>query len=298
MITFLGKRGLTVAVFVTILPICFFLTFYLHLGTESIRVRIGFGHKSASSSNARVSNDIYRTGVGFTNGSVPVLANGKERYTYVTFLSGTLDQADDLEGDNYFAATRILIGQLLHKPETRTIGIDVIVMVTPSVSESRRDRLRRDGVILHPVEFLHVENDEWIHATQHRWVDVMTKLRAWEMTQYSRILMLDGDTMLRQPLHGVFDDQGAKIRPRQQLENMPVLKGEASLPPEYLLGSLSEVWDSNHDFPPKDGTGLKKIGKMNAGFMLLAPSRAMFDYYRSLLNITNSFNPNTRSKTF
>ena len=169
-----------------------FLTLYQAPVTDLSHLRIGLGKGYGSPSPSRLDKDIYRTDTGFTNSSVPILTNGKERFAYVTFLSGTVDQEEDLEEDNYFIATRILVWQLLHKRQTRANGIDVIVMVTPSVSTSRHERLRRDGAIVYPVDFLHVENDSWVHAAQHRWDDVMTKLRAWEMIQYSRILMLDG----------------------------------------------------------------------------------------------------------
>jgi alpha-N-acetylglucosamine transferase len=216
----------------------------------------------------------------------------KEKLAYVTFLSGTVDQDDDLEKDNYLQAVRILVWQLVHNPETKTKH-DVIVMVTPTVSESRRARLKKDGAIIYPVEFLHTENDGWIKAQQHRWDDVMTKMRVWEMTQYSRILMLDGDTMLRSSLDGVFDDPGAQILRTKDTRslNYTALPGEAPLPETYLLSSLSEVWDSSHTFPPGEGTGLKTIGYMNAGFFIMAPSLPAFEYYKSLMDIENSFKP-------
>merc|ERR1712194_741084 len=75
------------------------------------------------------------------------------------------------------------------------------------------------------------------------------------------------------------------------MDNYTAIKGEATLPETYLLGSLSEVWDSTHEFPPTDGTGLKKYGYMNAGFFMLAPSLAAFEHYRSFLEIPNSFDP-------
>jgi alpha-N-acetylglucosamine transferase len=208
----------------------------------------------------------------------------------VTFLSATLNHDEDLENDNYFVAIRILVWQLLHNLETRTKDIDVVVMVTPSVSQSRRDRLERDGAIVYPVEFLRSDN-RWAQAEDPRWGDVMTKLRVWEMTQYSRILVMDGDSMLVRPLDGVFNDPGSKIQKTKQMDNYTAIEGEAPLPPTYLLASLSEVWDSTHDFPPKDGTGLKKIGYMNAGFFMLAPSIPAFNHYRSFLDIPNSFDP-------
>jgi alpha-N-acetylglucosamine transferase len=217
-------------------------------------------------------------------------ADGSEKLAYVTFFSGTLDQDEDLENDKYFVAIRILCWQLLHNLSTRTKNIDVVVMVTPSVSQSRRERLAKDGAIVYPVEFLRAES-RWVKADKERWADVMTKLRVWEMTQYSRILVMDGDSMLLRPLDGVFDDPAAQIKPTQHLDNYTAIEGESPLPETYLLASLSEVWDSTHQFPPTDGTGLKKYGYLNAGFFMLAPSIAAFEHYRSFLEIPNSFDP-------
>jgi alpha-N-acetylglucosamine transferase len=216
--------------------------------------------------------------------------DGSEKLAYVTFLSGTLDQDEDLENDNYFNAIRILVWQLLHQYETRTKDIDVVVMVTPSVSMSRRHRLKRDGAIVYPVEFLRSKS-RWAKAEDPRWEDVMTKLRVWEMTQYSRILVMDGDSMLVRPLDGVFNDPAAQIQTTKQFDNYTALEGEAPLPSKYLLASLSEVWDSTHEFPPTHGTGLKQEGFLNAGFFLLAPSIAAFNHYSSFLEIPNSFDP-------
>jgi alpha-N-acetylglucosamine transferase len=206
----------------------------------------------------------------------------EEKLAYVTFLSGTVDSGDDLEADNYLQAVRILIWQLKHNPNTRTKH-DVVVMVTPSVSQSRRTRLEKDGAIIHPVEFLHTDNDDWIHAELHRWDDVMTKMRVWEMLQYDRILMLDGDSMLLKNLDGVFDDPHA-----HPLRTKP---SNETLPESYLLASNSEVWDSTHKFPPADGTGLKGVGHMNAGFFILQPSLSAFSYYKSLIATPHSFDP-------
>ena len=180
-------------------------------------------------------------------------------------------------------AARILVWQLKHVPETRTTKHDIIVMVTPSVSQSRRDRLKKDGAIVYPVEFLRVEGQDWMNLGNSHFSDVMTKLRVWEMTQYDRILMLDSDSMLVRRLDGVFNDPGAQILATK------VING--SIPSTYLLASNMEVWDSTHSFPPAEGTGLKDIGNFNAGFFILAPSLKMFEYYKTILSTPNSFDP-------
>jgi hypothetical protein len=63
------------------------------------------------------------------NGQSPSHKN--EKLAYAIFLSGTLDQDEDLEEDKYFVAVRIAIWQLLHKKDTRACGIDVVAMVGP-----------------------------------------------------------------------------------------------------------------------------------------------------------------------
>ncbi|EUC47031.1 glycosyltransferase family 8 protein [Bipolaris oryzae ATCC 44560] len=191
------------------------------------------------------------------------------KYAYLIFMSQTLDVSKDLEKDNYFVAARILVWQLVHNPSTRTKH-DVIVMVTPNVSQSRRDRLKRDGAIVHAVDFLHTPNDGWLKPEVHRWDDVVTKMRAWELT-----------------LDPVFDDPAVHLLATEPSNTTT----NTTLPSTYLVASNSEVWDSTHSFPPTHGTGLKKPGHMNAGFFILAPSLTAFEYYKSLMDTPYSFNP-------
>lgn len=210
-----------------------------------------------------------------------------KKYAYMIFMTQDMDVSDDLEKDNYFVAARILLWQLLHNPSTRTKH-DVIVMVTPNVSQARRDRLKRDGAIVHAVDFLHTPNDAWLKTSVQRWNNILTKMRAWEMVQYDRILMLDADSMLLKTLDPVFDDPAVHLL---ATTNPSDTTTNTTLPSTYLIASNSEVWNSTHSFPPTHSTGLKKPGYMNAGFFILAPSLAAFEYYKSLMDTPNSFDP-------
>ncbi|PVH98459.1 glycosyltransferase family 8 protein, partial [Periconia macrospinosa] len=207
-----------------------------------------------------------------------------EKLAIVTFLSGTLDKNDDWETDEYFQATRLLAWQLIHSNSTkiRRPNLDFYVAVTPSVSQSRRDRLEQDGAKLWPVDFLYAE---WLHDTRHemRWDDLMGKLRVWQMVEYSRVLLLDGDIILLEPLDDVFDDPGAQFRRTDRSE--PPL-----LPDEYVLGGTHETIGPNHVFPPTfENNGLQKYGYFNAGFFLLAPNLQLFEYYMRLMNTKDGF---------
>jgi alpha-N-acetylglucosamine transferase len=213
-----------------------------------------------------------------------------ERLAYALLMASSIDQSEDLENDHYFVAARIVIWQLLHNPSTKTTnGADVFVMVTPDVSASRIERLKKDGVKIRPVEVVHTPNDHWVVPEQPRLVAMMAKLRLWEMTEYSRILFLDSDFVLRSSLDGVFDDPGTqRMRTLDKAtSNFTQLEGEAPLPETYLLASLPETSDSNHDFPP---TNIATPQYMNGGFFMLAPDLVMFEHMKSLMDIEYSFN--------
>ncbi|KAF1994480.1 glycosyltransferase family 8 protein [Amniculicola lignicola CBS 123094] len=214
-----------------------------------------------------------------------------EKLAYVSWLSSTVAGKDneDLDKDLYFIGTRILVWQLLHYYKTKTKNIDVVIITTPDVSQSRIDRLRKDGAIVKPIEFVHGHNDSWLQPEQARWNGIMSKLRAWQMTEYSRILMLDGDMILQSNLDGIFDDPGAQILKTKQ--NIEHPSDENDLPDEYLLASMGEVESPKHDYPPDWDHGLKKPGKFCAGFFMLKPSDKIFDYYTGLLDIPGRFNP-------
>ncbi|KAK5168496.1 nucleotide-diphospho-sugar transferase [Cryomyces antarcticus] len=205
-----------------------------------------------------------------------------ERLAYATFLNyvnGT--NPDNLE-EGYFVATRILAYQLLHAPETKTLrGIPFLVLVTPGISQAKRDRLTEDGATVIVVENL---SADWIKPGKGRWGKVMAKLRAWELTEYSRILFLDGDTILAAPLDGIFDEPEAQLIPTL---DEPPRDGEAPLPSRYLLAAPPEVL-GRHKFPP-EGKDISNPDYFNAGFFLFAPSHDMFQYYLSLLALPGRF---------
>ena len=88
--------------------------------------------------------------------SLPALGGAmpESRNAFATFLSATGSSAatpekeEEDDADIYFVAARVLAYQLLHAPETRTTErTPFIVLVTPDVSQPKRDRLdgrRRD----------------------------------------------------------------------------------------------------------------------------------------------------------
>ena len=233
--------------------------------------------------------------MGFRNGNVHIGTtlrwpqNKSGQDAYATFLSGTVSgDPEDME-DHYFVATRILAYQLLHEPSTRTNrSMPFIVLVTDDIPEIKRERLRLDGATVIPMPYLRPAND-WIHGEIPEWDDVMTKLRAWDLTQYSRILFLDGDTILSRRLDELFDDPACQMR--QVETNGSWLLDEGTQPQEYVLASIPET-NPVHSFPPTiENGGFKDPDYFNAGFFLFSPSKAVLDHYKAVMELENRYDP-------
>lgn len=100
-------------------------------------------------------------------------------YAYVTFLAGdastgSTNETENMNSDNYFLATRLLAYQILHAPETRiTHSYDLVVLVTPQVSEAKRQRLRADGASV--IEVHPLETASWVVINNNQWADVPSK---------------------------------------------------------------------------------------------------------------------------
>lgn len=90
-----------------------------------------------------------------------------------------------------------------------------------------------------------------VQPEEHRWDDVITRMWAWEMTQYDQNLMLNGDSLVKS-LGPVFDSPA---------------------------GRLSATKPSNDTMVPP-----KKSEYMNAGFFVIAPPLAAFKHCKLLID--------------
>ncbi len=163
----------------------------------------------------------------------------KSKYAYVTFLAGNdMDEVEDV----YLLGARLLAYQLLHDPQTRSNGIPFVVVVTKTVAQSKIERLQREGAVIVVVEDLVAG---WIYTINPdnplnpRFKDVMTKLRIWELTQFERICLLDGDTVLTDNIDGVFDDPAVKMMINKN-DTRWIKDDEGPQPEEYAIASTAE----------------------------------------------------------
>lgn len=210
------------------------------------------------------------------------------RVAFATFLAGNsnADANEDDDTDGYFVSARVMIYQLLHSPtaspNTTANKIPFLVLCTPNVGASKRARLTADGAIVIPVEIL---TQDWVHAADARWRDVLTKLRLWEQTSWNKICFIDADMLVTARLDGVFWDEGTIVQ-HTLLNPNQVQADEAKLPSSYMFATHADFWGYDHDYPPTtDSTYL------NCGFFVFTPSAQMFAYYMSLLALPGRFDP-------
>jgi alpha-N-acetylglucosamine transferase len=193
--------------------------------------------------------------------------------------SAAIDDADD----GYFLSARVLAYQLLH---SRTAGtnhsIPFLVVCTQDLSQRKRDRLRRDGATVVVVEKLEAD---WVRVGDPRWVDVLTKLRLWQLTEYSKILFIDADHLVTGRLDGVFWDE-ATLTQGTAADPAATRDDEAALPRTYMFATHADYFGYDHPYPPP-----ADLTYLNAGFFCFTPSLALFDYYLSLLRLPGRFDP-------
>lgn len=102
-------------------------------------------------------------------------------------------------GDGYATGVEVL-GKSL---ELAGSTIPRVVMVTADVGAEARDRLKRLGWLLRDVQPIGVPNSD--QPLYPRFSAVFTKLRAWQLCEFERIVFLDADTLVLKNIDALFE---------------------------------------------------------------------------------------------
>ncbi|KAG9998527.1 nucleotide-diphospho-sugar transferase, partial [Aureobasidium melanogenum] len=222
-------------------------------------------------------------------GTRPSLHGSKKvtpNVAFVTFLgafTGGIDptKPENDDDDGYYVSTRVLGYQLMHSLTAGTnASIPFVVIVTDETHPRKRARLEKDGAIVIEVERI---SPGWAIPGDPRWKDMMTKLRLFELTQYSKICYIDSDHLVTERLDGIFYDE-ATITQHTSQEPNNQKDDEGAMPRTYMMAAHADYWGYDHPYPPPtDGT------YMNFGFAVFTPSIALFKYYLSVLAVPGRF---------
>lgn len=174
----------------------------------------------------------------------------------------------------------------MHQPETRSnTSIPYVVVVSSDVSQSKRARLEKDGAKVVVVDS--ISDPEWLNTIQ-QYQGVMTKLRVFQQTKYEKMLYMDADMLITRRMDAIFEDEAAEIqRPKKHKDTK---KEIAPLPSSFLLAGQAQQGDRVHRYPPDPSD--EHAEWMCSGFMVFKPSQEIFEYYTSIMERENSFDPN------
>ena len=175
--------------------------------------------------------------------------------------------------DYYFEGTRITVHNMLHKESTKDPKHrPFVVLVTESVLPEQVDILEHDGALVQYVPTLPPPPVINMTVIDPRWKDQFTKLRIWNMTEYSRILYMDCDVLPIRPLSSIFDTPIAID-----------LEGDPWLFAAVYDSAWLRQWGTSDEPVAQAGPDDKDgADSFNAGMFLLHPNSKQADYVNSL----------------
>lgn len=110
-------------------------------------------------------------------------------------------------GDGYLPGVLVL-GRSLEASGTKE---ERVVMVTPDVTTDAREELARHGWTVRLVD--PVANPSIDKMLYPRFETVFTKLNAWRLVEYDRVVLLDADTLILQNVDDLFERQSFAAAP-------------------------------------------------------------------------------------
>lgn len=184
------------------------------------------------------------------------------RYAYATYLADDFDSESlvdpedlpDPDDDGYYVSTRVAFWSLFYNPHlqpnnwttekpgpAKKPNIPFLVLHTPTLHPGKIDRLRKDGMITIPVDF--IPPPQWMvddtkgDIVTGGYSKVITKLRLWELydtqkyghvkadtgvdlSKLEKICFIDADVLITGDLHGVFEDPATEPRRTKPLAHV------------------------------------------------------------------------------
>lgn len=154
-----------------------------------------------------------------------------------------------------------VLGAMVLGKSLRTAGAkhELVAMHTSDVPGDALEFLRRAGWTLRKVEYVQAcDNLYQEYCLKTRFADVFTKLRIFELVEYSKVLLLDADLLVRENIDDLFDLPAPAAMARGPWSGYD--HGEPIEGQFFFSGSRGGPWSWGQS------------GGINAGVMLLEPS--------------------------
>jgi alpha-N-acetylglucosamine transferase len=195
---------------------------------------------------------------------------------YITLLAPPSPHSwDEGHADFYWETATIMAHRLLHHPETKDpLGRGFIVLATHDVKPKQIKFLEDLGADVRVVDSLRPPSNVDTKTMRPRWKDQFTKLLMWNMTDYTRIVYIDADSIIVKQISELFD-----VPPAITLDGEEWLF--AGVYDAAPIKGWNKVTAKVPELGPDDKWGWSEF---SAGQFLLMPSQAQSEYIFSIYN--------------
>lgn len=149
----------------------------------------------------------------------------------------------------------------------------LVVIVTDGIDADDRARLEADGCLVRPVAPLRPRSDLRGHYANARFAEVWTKLAAWGLTEFERLVFLDADMLVVREMDHLFDlelPEGGIAACHACRCNPNRI---ASYPADWKPANCFYTYCRGLDHTTEPGVE----NHLNGGFLVLEPDADVFD---------------------
>ncbi|MET3806022.1 alpha-N-acetylglucosamine transferase [Nakamurella sp. UYEF19] len=180
---------------------------------------------------------------------------------------------------NYLVGVRTLRASLEKSGSTYPL----VVLVTDAIDSDSRRELEDDGCLLHDVEPLRPGSNLENHYANARFAEVWTKLAAWQLTDFDRVVFLDADMLVTQNMDELFSldlaDRGIAACHACRCNPNRIASYPASWKPENCFYTHCRGLEHTTEPGVVDDY-------LNGGFLVLTPDREVYtDMIRTLADL-------------
>jgi len=149
----------------------------------------------------------------------------------------------------------------------------LVVMVTDGIDAPSRQLLEDDGCVLRDVEPLRPARDLADNYANARFAEVWTKLAAWQLTEFERVVLLDADMLVTQNMDELFS---------LELATGAIAACHACRCNPNQIASYPASWTPQNCFYTHcrglEHTSAPEVvdDYLNGGFLVLTPDEAVF----------------------
>ncbi|KIY45463.1 glycosyltransferase family 8 protein [Fistulina hepatica ATCC 64428] len=162
----------------------------------------------------------------------------------------------------------------------------LVVMVTPDLPREARIVLHKRGIMTYDIEALRPRGPHTLDAYDARFAETWTKLRAFELVEFERVVLLDSDMVILQNMDELLDEL---VLPADEVAAAHVCacnpRKLKHFPADWVPENCAHSAVKSPTMPPPvpSAHAPRPYGQLNSGTVVLNPSRDLANRIYSFL---------------